>query len=304
MTLNATIKRWKDDSNNHLAMESHYALKKAGNGIVHKIRQASKEMEDAHAKNYAESKIHYREKVTIAGDMVRVKTYPLTITIGESSARSNYVKANEGEKVPKSLYRARENLVDTINANRTPNTKFMTLTTAEAILDRSEFMKKWKQLQKNYFRRFGKTLRYVAITERQKKRGLKEGNAGAWHIHAMLFHDEFIPREELEKCWPYGIVDIRAVANDGLHRYMAKYLQKDMVEVGLNEKAVVKSRGLKRPETRYNPFPGSEATAMFIERSNARQTFEKTYFDEDTGEITMTLTEYIIPQDAKSGKRF
>lgn len=178
----------------------------------------------------------------------RVYVYDKKISTGYKSKRENYQKDAQGVKRPDSIFRSRDNVMDTINANVTPYSKFITLTTAEAVLDRDQFLKMFKMFQKYFKRTFGYRMPYVGIMERQKKRGLKEGNAGSWHIHLAVFIQEKLNIHDLIKCWKYGHLDIVVLKNEGdIGRYMMKYLSKDNYDIGINKKMLFKSRNLKAP---------------------------------------------------------
>ena len=74
-----------------------------------------------------------------------------------------------------------------------------------------------------------------------------------WHVHAVLFHERFIPVRDLKRAWQNGNVKINAVddpINIGL--YLVKYITKDTV--ALNKKGYISSNGLIQPHVERNPY--------------------------------------------------
>lgn len=201
-----------------------------------------------------EIKQTYQTKVIITDNVIQYYTYSKPIAIGMESDRTNYEKSSIGEKTSKSLQRARNNLFLTISANVTKYSKFMTLTTKETCLNREEFLKMFKQFQKNFIRIFGYQLKYVSVLERQKLRGIKEGNSGSWHIHLIVFNSEKLEFEKLKQAWEYyGSVDIKKVRHvENLGVYMIKYLTKDNVQ--FHKKTILKSQNLKQPTINYDNY--------------------------------------------------
>lgn len=177
----------------------------------------------------------------------RYYVYNKPISVGYKSDRKNYDKNPDGEKSNFSLFRARDNIMDTINSNITPFSKFITLTCRQACLDRSRFLGLVKNFQRLFFKKFGYHLPYVGIIERQKKRGQKEGNAGSWHIHLVVFLEEFLDLPKLCSCWLAGHIDLEIVRSGDLGRYFMKYLSKDNPDIKKNEKVLFKSHHLKGP---------------------------------------------------------
>jgi len=138
--------------------------------------------------------------------------------------------------------------MDTINANITPYSKFITLTTRDTCLDLKTFLTWFKSFCRQFKRKFGYGLPYIGITERQKKRGIKEGNAGSWHIHLAVFIQHKLDLKLLCSCWTRGHLDIQLLYHfSDIGRYMMKYLTKDNADIGLNKKMILKSHNLVSP---------------------------------------------------------
>ena len=236
--------------------------------------------------------VSYNTIAIISGNHLRVIDYPFNIHLGiPNVSRTIFQKSTEGQKHKKSLYRTRSNLIDTINANITPYSKLLTLTCSDDCLDRKVFLERFCVFRKYFQRKFGITMKFVGITERQKERGKKYGNIGSWHIHLAVFMDKYLDFKVLKQCWIYGSIEIHRINNEeGTARYMAKYLTKDELE--LNEKSILKSYDLKTPLSipSFNCLSaemlGCEMTYKSIPR-----------YDLETGtRISKVITEYIIPQ--------
>lgn len=193
-----------------------------------------------------------RCKTIVAGRMVRVVKYPLPIQRGRSTAREDYSKSS-GQKSLTSLSRTRQNLVDTIHANLTPFSKFVTLTIRQDSATKDDMSYYLKQFAKRFKRLKGFNLPYVGLLERQER--------GAFHFHLVVFLDSFIPFEDLNHCWTYGFTDIKAITSDDVIPYIAKYLTKDsnlVKEKGFfNKRIIYRSRGLKTPVEHINKIPDS-----------------------------------------------
>ena len=196
---------------------------------------------------------HMFSKIVQSGEVVEAYIYSNSIKVGhkrehEVGRRKKSDLDDEGlEKRSDSLYRSRREVRRLIWSNQGKYTKFITLTYKETELDVDRVGKHIKSFVKA-MRRKGYDMKYLGVLENQTARGEKEGNEGSWHIHMVLFIEEFIPKEVIEKCWPHGFVDINAIDDvRNLGAYVCKYITKENnAEFGKHVYFV--SRGLKRPE--------------------------------------------------------
>jgi hypothetical protein len=187
------------------------------------------------------------EKIVISGKVVEYYRYlkPLSVEPREHDIEKNKEKS-EGKR-DRNLYRARADLRRAIWCNQTKYTKFVTLTYKNTELDQDNVIYDFKQFIKK-LRRRGYNVPYVYVTEHQKKRGVKEGNAGSLHIHALLFTDDFISAEEINNCWGLGNTDIHSLNDvNNLGAYVCKYLTKEEFNE-YHKHSYHLSRGLKKPE--------------------------------------------------------
>lgn len=196
---------------------------------------------------------HMFSKIVQSGEVVEAYIYSNSIKVGhkrehEVGRRKKSDLDDEGlEKRSDSMYRSRREVRRLIWSNQGKYTKFITLTYKETELDVDRVGKHIKSFVKA-MRRKGYDMKYLGVLEHQTARGEKEGNEGSWHIHMVLFIEEFIPKEVIEKCWPHGFVDINAIDDvRNLGAYVCKYITKENnAEFGKHVYFV--SRGLKRPE--------------------------------------------------------
>ncbi len=143
-----------------------------------------------------------------------------------------------------------------INANVTDKNimccRFVTLTYRENMTD----TKRLKKDLKNYHLRFNYYCKkngiqqpgYITVVEPQQRK--------AWHAHIIYIFKKippFIPKEELEKIWKFGFVDIKAIDNncDNVGSYLCSYVSDiaidELEDIRLLDKA--KTNDLKSIET-------------------------------------------------------
>lgn len=184
------------------------------------------------------------DKIVISGDKLEKLSYSVPIKCDferEHTPVRDYENAAEGKRED-NLSRARQTVRRIIWQNKTPHTKFLTLTCADICLDKTVFVKRLHAFFKSMARQ-GYDLRYLYVLERQLERGQKEGNAGTIHAHIVVFNDEKIPLKVLKKAWKHGRTEIHVLnelrytkAQDGYKRgervrdvgaYVSKYITKE-----------------------------------------------------------------------------
>lgn len=193
----------------------------------------------------------YQVKIKKCGTKYCVYEYSNPIVYDfEFNSRKDYSKSKDGLKEEKNIIRTRQTLCDIVACNANIHSKFLTLTFKDITLDKDIALKAFNYFTHEMKRKYNIRLSYIMIRERQKKRGLKEGNLGSWHFHMILFNDSYIPFARLKDVWgKFGSLDIKAVKEYyQLERYIGKYIQKDFVEGMKNERLIYTSQGLKRPD--------------------------------------------------------
>lgn len=187
------------------------------------------------------------EKYVISGNVCEYYRYIKPIPVEKRDYAIIKNEETTKGKRDRNLYRARADIRRVIWCNTTEYTKFVTLTYSETVLDIDVVQYDFKQFIKK-LRRRGYNTPWLYVTEHQKERGQKEGNAGCLHIHCLLFTNQFIPYSVINECWGKGNTDIHALKDiDNLGAYVCKYLTKE--EFNLYHKhSYHLSRGLKKPE--------------------------------------------------------
>ena len=186
------------------------------------------------------------EKIFYCGDTVEYIRYvnPIPVEHREYTINKNKEK-NEGKRED-NLFRARADIRRYIWTNATKYTKFVTLTYKEPCLDFEQLIYDFKQFIKK-LRRKGFKCPYLWISEHQKERGLKENNKGSLHIHCLLFVDDFIHYDIINKCWGKGNTDIHRLKDvKNLGAYVCKYLTKEEFEE-YHKHCYHISRDIKKP---------------------------------------------------------
>jgi hypothetical protein len=204
----------------------------------------------------------YMTKTIITGDRLKHIQYTTPVYRNNRKANDDEIRfkplkkeKTDNKRTSFSLNRSRSDLFDTIETNKTPFTKILTLTTKQAVLEREQFIHLFRLFRERFERFYKIKLKYIGIIERQTERGKKENNAGSLHIHLIIFIDKYFPFKELKSLWKnYGSLDIKKVDNKGMAKYLAKYLTKQNVE-NIHEsgtKTIFKSQGLKKPTILYD----------------------------------------------------
>jgi hypothetical protein len=233
---------------------------------------------EKYGKRFQTTFMSYTKKIILTGDRVKYYHYskPIYKNLSKPNDTTQQKKVFESalkrvEKNPNnsthrstddapirnsfSLTRTRNNLFDTIETNKTSYTKILTLTTRTPVLDREEFLHKFKIFRRRFEKHFKIKLKYIGIIEQQKERGKKENNSGSLHAHLILFIDDYLPFQELKQLWQtFGSIDIKKVQFHGYAKYLAKYLTKSNIENihQLGKKSIFKSQGLKQPRIFYD----------------------------------------------------
>lgn len=207
--------------------------------------------------NFSYSRIEFCERYSVLYE------YDRPFHIG---SRDYDIEKRKKESVPvdyrkrsDNLSRIRQEVHKLISCNMGFYPKFLTLTTRKTVLDYNEFLYMMKQFFKK-MKRNGFDLKYLWIIEHQTKRGLKEGNEGSYHAHIIIFNDEFIPFDIINKCWD-GNTDIKILKGckyennkktdeciSNVASYVTKYITKDNL-CEFERNAYHCSRGLQRPIT-------------------------------------------------------
>ncbi len=234
----------------------------------------------------------FDKKYVFCGDYCYLKEYSKPHLLGiKRSENAVKGKDNESGKLKRydNLKRARDSVAQIVYSNLTPHTKFLTLTTAETVLEIPEFQRKLQtflqQMKRNGFK-----LKYIYVYERQLERGKKEGNKGCLHVHMIVFNDEYIPMDIIKKCWHYGRVELKILnglrckdnktTNELIRNpasYICKYITKESV-AEWNEKVFRCSKDIERPiEINNEIYVHKDSVGITTNSEELQRFFNDTY---------------------------
>ena len=245
--------------------------------------------------------MNYKIKSVLSGKDLAIFQYEKPIYVGYKSNRVNYEKQDKGIKSDKSLERTKTNLKSIINCNVSYFSKFITFTYEKTCLHRYKILYDFGNFKKRFKEKYGEGLKYVAVLEHQKERGIKEGNEGSYHLHVVCFNDFKINYMELKEMWKQGSVDLKKidyVENIGL--YLMKYITKESID--LNKKSIFKSKGLKTPQIARSD------TELFTRPQKPKYatyyTIQRQYTNKTTGEFkkydnSVIYKEYRLKREKK-----
>lgn len=188
-------------------------------------------------------------KIVISGDIVEYFEYRIPINV-EKREHEIIKGSKEEPKRDNNIRRAQSEIRRYVWHNITKYSKFVTLTYAKTCLDFDQVLYDMKMFFKNLSREGYSKLKYLWILEHQKGRGVKENNEGSLHVHLVLFLDDFLPFQVLNKCWKQGSTDIEKIDNvDNVGAYICKYLTKEEFDL-FGKHSYHISRVLPKPEER------------------------------------------------------
>lgn len=165
-------------------------------------------------------------------------------------------------------------------ANFDNNSKFVTFTFAENIVDVAEANTYWKQFIRKMRKKYG-GFKYMAVLEFQKR--------GAVHYHC-IWDLPYIKKPDLQEIWGNGFIKINRIDHvDNVGAYIVKYMTKDLMdERFVRTKSYQCSRGLERPITyREEEF---EMLWQLYDLEHKKKVFTSSYTSEHHG--TITYVEY------------
>jgi len=158
------------------------------------------------------------------------------------------------------IRRAKNTLIRKVLCNASTNTRFYTFTYANTMLDRSRAVTDVRNMAIRYRKITGKELKYVYTLERQKKRGIKEGNAGSWHVHMIVFDINYYRNEYWQAMfWRHGFVKLVRTNNPNhTARYIGKYITKESKDAEPGKRLYNSSHDLAVPISTHQPHTIAE----------------------------------------------
>ena len=189
----------------------------------------------------------YHTKLINCGSVLEVIEYGLPVVrssrcnrIGRAGQGTTSVETKRDNR-GKTAYRARQTVRNMANVNFSQNSKFVTLTFAENVVNVNQAYRMLSNFFKRLKRYLKKPPQYIAVLEFQKR--------GAIHFH-VLMNIPYIPHKELERLWGHGFVKINQIDDtDNIGAYITKYMTKENMDERLaGQKSYTMSRNLKKPE--------------------------------------------------------
>lgn len=237
-------------------------------------------------------------RVFISGHVIEVYQYGKGVQRQTNRCgRAGKGKLSEQERVQNrlvALVRARRELRRIINSNFNrwgELSKFVTLTFRNNVFDlqlaNKHFRSFIKRLNYAVFKTKDSVAKYTAVVEFQKR--------GAVHYHVVFYNLPYIAKEDLERIWGHGFVDIHVIDNvDNVGAYVSKYLTKSNFDERLRgHKCYFNSRGLKKPIVRLlKPLELEELLKSLPENALV---YERLYSNEYVG--TMLYKQFNLKRE-------
>lgn len=179
-------------------------------------------------------------------------------------------------KADSSITRTRNMVRRLILANFDNNSKFITLTFGENVVDVKEANKRFGKFIKRLRRKY-ENLKYLAVIEFTK--------AGRVHYH-MLCNLPYVKASVMADIWREGYIKINKITHvDNVGAYVIKYMTKDVMDERLfNNKSYNCSQGLEKPLTLRGEL-AEEIIKLYISE-NDKEVFANSYISEHLGNIT------------------
>ncbi|MEA4893576.1 MAG: hypothetical protein VB085_13645 [Peptococcaceae bacterium] len=185
----------------------------------------------------------------------------------------------------RNLEQTRKKVRRIINANRTTDDAFLTLTFARNVQDIKQANYEWKKFRQRFEYDTGKKLRYVVVIEFQER--------GAVHYHAYLFGVGFVNWPVYLAAWGNGDIQINHVKDpDKTAAYVTSYMVKDIATDArlMGQKCYMCSRGLNKP-VEYDNYEteGFDALAAELIKSSRIDYYKEEIMSSFLGPYRKTL---------------
>ncbi len=255
----------------------------------------------------------YHFRAIIAGHIIKLYKYTdLQIcqkgkTCENRKKREDRTEEEKQKDRKKNLWRARNSLIDTINANVDrpwgERLKFFTMSFKDDIFDLKEANGEFNKFIKRIEYHIKRKVHYTVIARFQdgKRPGGKVGGRdGVIHYHVLFYDLPYVPHERLTGIWGRGFVWINAVDDvDNLGVYMVEgYMGKEIEDERLNgQKHYWSSRGLSRPVVMY----GREDLSVKLGIQGREPVYRKTFVSEYVGVVA--YEQYNLKREGKDYER-
>jgi len=251
----------------------------------------------------------YHFRAVIAGHIIKLYKYTDLQVCQKGKSCENRKKREdrtEEEKQKdrkKNLWRARNSLIDTINANVDrpwgERLKFFTMSFKDDIFDLKEANRQFNKFIKRLEYHIKRKIHYTVIARFQdgKRPGGKVGGRdGVIHYHVLFYDLPFVPHEKLTGIWDRGFVWINAVDDvDNLGVYMVSgYMGNEIDDERLNgQKHYWSSRRLAKAAVIY----GREDLSVKLGLQNREPVKRKVFVSEHVGVVV--YEQYNLKREGK-----
>jgi hypothetical protein len=144
---------------------------------------------------------YIREKIK-AGKQKEVKVYHAYKYQSKKASRSKNVEITAEEMAKINTYNAERKLRILLNANFKEDDLYLTLTYKEETPDAAEAkscLAKFTRKLRNFYKKIGSMLKYIAVTEYKKKR---------IHHHMLINAKSKVKKSDIVKFWQHGFVKV------------------------------------------------------------------------------------------------
>jgi hypothetical protein len=255
----------------------------------------------------------YRFRAVIAGHIIKLYKYSdLQVcqkgkTCKDRQKREDRTEEEKQRDRKRNLRRARDGLIDSINANVDrpwgEMLKFFTMSFKDDIFDLKQANGEFNKFIKRVEYHIKRKVHYTVIARFQdgKRPGGKAGGRdGVIHYHVLFYDLPYVPHEKLTAIWDRGFVWINAVDDvDNVGVYMVEgYMGKEMDDERLNgQKHYWSSRGLSRPVVMY----GREDLSAKLGIQNREPVYRRPFVSEYVGVVV--YEQYNLKREGKEHER-
>ena len=231
----------------------------------------------------------YSEKIIIAGNQIEIYKYEKDViygykdnrkkTQGRRSVASSEDKELNREKV---FRRARTDLRRLINCNIEEDSKFLTLTFKDNVIDLDFANNEFKKFIKRLNYHFKIKVKYSCVVEFQKR--------GAIHYHVILYNLRGkIDISKLSSIWGHGFIKLNKIKGiDNVGAYICKYMTKSEDSRLEGRKMYFNSRNLNKPvEIKEPEVVSAVESSLQSQAPKYSNTFSNEY-------NTVSYSQYII----------
>lgn len=190
----------------------------------------------------------YNKRVVISGNQIEVYRYENDVIYGykdkKKSSRGRQAIASDEDKEKnreKVFKRARTELRRLINSNVEDDSKFLTLTFKDNVIDLDYANNEFKKFIKRLNYHFNIKVKYSCVIEFQKR--------GAIHYHVILYNlSGRVDLHKLSDVWGHGFIKLNKIKGvDNVGAYICKYMTKTDDKRLEGRKMYFNSRSLNKP---------------------------------------------------------